>query len=148
MLFISGSKNSSGKAATHSRFPRTQAERHVNQPFHYSTTGKSTKALCVWPQGVLPYTTVSRSGMEASWQLFVISSGDAGLLSKDQQLLYQSKGNWYNWKQHLERKGVAHCSTEYGYTILPTCVGTRDGTGMNVCLCTHITEHQGLCRDP
>lgn len=109
-MFISGSKNSPGRAATHSRFPRTQAGKLVNQPFHYSTTGKSTKALCIWLQGVLPCITVSRSGMEASWQLFVISSGDAGLLSENQQLLYQYKGNWYNWK-HLETKGVTHCST-------------------------------------
>jgi len=115
MLLISGSKNSPGKAATHSRFPHTQAGSLVNLPFHCSTTGKSTKALCIWLQGVLPCITVSRSGMEASWQLFMISFGDVWLqgrleLSKDQQLSYQSKGNWYNWKQHLKRKGVAHYS--------------------------------------
>lgn len=37
MLFISGSKKSSGRAATHSRFPCAQAGL-VNQPLHNSTT--------------------------------------------------------------------------------------------------------------
>lgn len=155
MLFISGSKNSSGKAAIRSQFPQTQAERHVNQPFHCSATGKSTKALCLWPQGVRPCITVSRGGMETSCQLFVISSGDAGTLPNDQQLLYHSKGNWCNWK-HLERKGAALCGAapRTGETL---STGTpffppvwAQGMEPDECLpvCTHVAEHQGLCRGP
>lgn len=91
-------------------FPEPKQGNLLTSPFTTPLLGSQPK-LCVFGfRGVLPCITVPRSGLEASRQLFVISSGDAGLLSEDQQLLYLYKGNWYNWK-HLGRKGVTHCGT-------------------------------------
>lgn len=155
MLFISGSKNSSGKAATHSRFPQTQAERHVNQPFHCSATGKSTKALCLWAQGVFPVLLSPEVAWKhpgnSSWSLlemqercpkinsFCIIPKATGIIEnniwrgKVQLSVAQPLGPEKHWVQ------VHHSSHLSGH---------KGWNRMNVCLCAHVLEHQGLCRGP